>query len=151
MKKAKRYQVTMTEKQLRLIERVLEDWTRLFCGQIDHIFNSISSPLWNKFCDKYIDTKEWEDKCALLKSNINCIKKLMFNLQSNESYGVGNKFIPNTNLAYEVYKVINNFFYFRIPQENRKDYSVLGNKPLKYTKEPFIQIEEIRDKKIKNN
>ena len=139
MKKKKKITIECTIKQALIIERCLEIVSRIGAGQLAHIEEAIS--LCQDKC-LYVKLPNGEKAMGFkLGSWINdTLKPILFpRLHHNESYGVGMKEIPNSQIMYEMYKLLQNN---RAKRENHNKSSVTWNTPLKYSKEPLIKIEE---------
>jgi hypothetical protein len=137
MKKNKKINIELTEKQALLIELCLDYCSRIGAGQLHHISDIID--LCQDKTKKVILPNGEVDMGFGLGSWIeDTIKHVLFpELYRNESYGVGNKEIPNSQIMYEMVKILQNY---RAERDNHSKSSVTWHKPLHYSKQPLIKI-----------
>lgn len=117
-----KYEIEVTEKQLRLIARAVEFYSRMNSGQFTEI----------KDLPIVQNSKTGGD----VWREIDRFKALVTTLRVGESIGVGmgdDEFEAKEviNESYEIYRNI--WYYLQVG-------GVLNSKPLKYTKEPLIKI-----------
>lgn len=129
--------IRCTKNQAFIIERCLEIVSRIGAGQLSCIEEAVS--LCQEKAVVGILPGGEEAMCYKLGSYIEkMIKPILFpELHENESYGIGMKKIPGSQKMYEMYKVIQNY---RAKQDKHPEYSVTHHEPLKYSKEPLIEI-----------
>jgi hypothetical protein len=148
MKKKKKTQnkitIELTETQAFLIEMALDYCSRVSAGQVHHVSDIVD--LGQDQMRKVILPNGEEGAMFKLGSWIeDTIKHVLFpELQRNESYGVGNKEIPNAQIMYEMVTVFQNY---RAEKDNHSQSSVTWHRPLHYSKEPLIKIKEIKNGK----
>ena len=160
--KEKLIKITCTEEQAWLIEAALDSLSRVACGQVHHIVSGIEHMVGNYKeveCDSSVKVKvlnglsefcediTYDGKISgyRLGSHIeNLIKPILFpELHPNASYGVGQKEIGKSQIAYEMVKKLQNF---RV-RNSKGDCGVLSHEPLHYSDQPLIQIEEVKSEK----
>lgn len=126
--------ITCNETQARLIATALEHYSRHLAGQLEHtLFPEL---VWFRMVD--------EKKNYYMAQNIiNLAKGYGWNLEPNESFGVGksSRLSEHENkdkdLSYEMYKEILYYFY-----KDSEGMNVHKSKPcLKFTDEPTIKVE----------
>lgn len=129
-------QITMTRKQAQLMSEALEFHSRWCAGQTDYWPPAIEKFMW--------DSKEFQYRDARIRGLLTELKRVIWDLEPNAHHGVGWNGIPDMNLGYEMYKMIE---YFKIKERmdsgEKLDWNVHSSPPLKYTDEPLIEIKEI--------
>jgi hypothetical protein len=160
VKKQEYVTIKCTPNQAMLIENMLEYGSRIGAGQLHHIVDiidvcqknmrevKVTKEMLQKLDDAYYDLygkKNQKLAWFALGSQVEkCIKPILFpELAENESYGVGMKQIPNGQIMYEMYKKLQNY---RVRNDKEKN-SVLHHEPLKYSKEPLIEVSQCGDEK----
>jgi len=139
MKKNKKITIECTENQSLLIELCLDYCSRIGAGQLHHISDVIDL-CQDKMRKVTLPNGEVDMGFGLGSWIEDTIKYVLFpELQRNESYGVGNKEIPNSQIMYEMVKIFQNY---RAEKDDHSQSSVTWHKPLHYSKEPLIKIQE---------
>lgn len=157
-KKNKFVLIKCTEKQAILIETALDTLSRMTTGQLHTIIDGIMS-MKGKWIEVDSSKNNTLSKMANALSNLaddsgkmagyrlgshieKLLKPLLFpELPENASYGVGNKEIGDGQIAYEMVKILQNF---RSKKHKKDCYCVLHHEPLHYSKEPLIEIKDIK-------
>ena len=131
------YSIKMSEKQLIVMREALEFYSRFLSGQVTYLPDAFYKWLYEN--DK-TSKVSYEIRDALL-----LFKRCAFDLEDNESYGVGSKETPpEVDISYEMYRKVFEYFAQKEKEKNpNKHWSVYDNPSgVKYTEEPFIEIEE---------
>lgn len=127
----KKCTIICTEKQAFLIELSLDVLSRMCCGQLNESIRGIES-----MRNKNFPLESIKHYTYVLEQ----LKIILFpELQSNSSYGVGQKEIGDAQVAYEMVKKLQNF-----RTRHFKKAGVLKHAPLHYSKEPLIEIKEFK-------
>jgi len=149
----KKYKIELTEKQLDVMQEALESFSRGICGQLDYsIFTKSLKWRLKK------DNSDYGKNSREIDQAINTIKRLVFELEPNSSYGIGmsknitpncEKPIPEADIAYEMYKMIN----YKWQQDSKKNgtktgWTVHDSPPLIYSDQPLMVVEDITDSDI---
>jgi len=135
--KEKKYKITMNEKQMQLMSEALEFHSRFCAGQLDHFPPALQKYMWN--------SKEFQYRDSRYLDLLYELKRIIWDLEPNASHGIGWEEIPEMNLGYEMYKMIEYYkVNRRIKDGENLDYNVHSSQPIKYTHEPLIKIEEIK-------
>lgn len=98
----KKYKLDVNEKQLKLIRRALDFYSRMSCGQFDEVLQleSIESYLEHRY------DKDWYDiggKKEIAESFLNDAKNNLTNLSPNASWGIHNDIVSDA--AYPMYEI----------------------------------------------
>lgn len=141
----RKYRVTLTEDQLRIISNCLESESRMLCGQLNHscifAFRNLSL------------TKSSEDM-NLVNSKLFEIKSILFpELEQNMSHGLGHQKLPD--LMYDMYKSIRKELKRVQDEENisngKKVYSnVDDHGPMGLTDRPILIVEHLSQEVIRD-
>jgi len=130
--------------QLVVMRDALDTYGRLGMGQLENSMFPImiESMLWK---DKDNTLSKWDPG---IKFHLEALKKIIFNLEPNASYGITNPNTPDAaKLSYEMCKKLENFMYEEqnkdIP-ENEREYNVMKNEPLSLTGKGFVKVNEVK-------
>lgn len=126
------YTIKCTHKQLRVLEEALDLHTRLCLGQLWIVAEFLDNRFYRESNEKnhWYYRQKYCDQWA----------KEMFGFTAGSSYGVGSPKVPEEGLmAYEMCKLMQNAIS---KSEEHEGYSVWKNPPLRYTKEPFIEVKQ---------
>jgi len=138
--------IKCTERQAYMIELALETLTRMCCGQLHHMVEGIESLRRKEFNVMCPDGEE-RSFYSLGIYIEKMIKPILFpELHTNASYGVGNKEIGDAQIAYEMVKILQNH---RSVNHKEDCFCVMHYKPLHYSKEPLIEINDEVDNEKK--
>ena len=140
MEDNKKYSIEgLNRKQIRLISDALEMYARINCGQLEiSMMPPIRDALWRLYDSD--DPSEYRRKSDAAKAHLNELKRIIWDLEPNESYGIGN--FHDSDLGYEMYKQILHHFEKESMEEEGDNYRwcVHSSKPLKLTEEPTIKV-----------
>ena len=129
-----KYSIQVSEKQMNIIREALDLFHRLLDGHIE-------DALWNLFISREVERDEFSDVCRELK-------KILFpELYSNQLYGVGryddNPHLQKMQIAYEIEAKLRHELWKR--DLNAPRHVTSATPPLRYSNEPFVELEEIND------
>lgn len=158
----KEYQITLNEKQIRLVAQALEQHSRMICGQLgDTYLPALEHGMMKEHYYKYKEEhpedadKAMRNYCNVrdtVEHYLNYIKKLVWGMDSNAHHGVG--YDEEADLGYEIYKGILSKFEDEKIEECRKtgeEYhgNVHTGECLKLTDEPRVIVEVLKKGKLK--
>ena len=145
MKNKEEYTISCNKKQMLLIAKSLEMYSRMKCGQIE---TSFLPPIQEKIFE-IIHSKDenFREKRKLVEDSLRKVKLTLWeDLTDNSHYGIG--YNNEADLGYEMYKEI----LHQIEKEDQErceiegekyQWNVHSSKPcLKLTDEPLIEIEK---------
>ena len=136
--------IKCTDEQAHLIELCLEAMCRASLGQLTHFTESLEQ-IRGKLFEVKCPDGEVRSFYSLGKYIEEMIKPILFpELSSNQSYGVGQKAIGKGQVLYEMVKVLQNY---RAEKDDHPEYSVTKHKPLRYSKEPLIEVTKLQKAK----
>jgi len=141
---SKRYNLKLTEQQLKLLRVALESYMRLGIGQLENVIGDLIFNHFNAFKDKSTIFHNDEE----FKSALFIIKRKFFDCNSlNSSKGICSPDVDlSFKLAYEMnQKIRQHLAYERTPEGG---YTRDFDEPLKLTEEPVIEIEVQNEKAI---
>lgn len=142
----KKYTITCTENQMRLIAESLEMYSRMICGQLNETF---LPPIRSRIFNLLDVDKDFSKKRNIIDENFSNIKKILWpELDKHSAYGIG--YSEDSDLGYEMYKEI--LFQFekekqeKCEKNNEKYYWNVHSyeNTLKLTKEPKIKIKKLK-------
>jgi hypothetical protein len=152
-----KYTIELTEKQMRLMVKALEQHSRMICGQldtrtisaIDHTLDKVQHKE-NDNWDKYIENRNKIDE------HLFEIKKLMFEGTEmgtddwrHGNHGVG--WDNEADMAYEMYKMM--LYQFEKERMEKEGNEYFGNvhssEPLHYSDQPLIKVSAKSDRELK--
>ncbi len=125
------YTITLTHKQLRIVERALDIYNRLCLGQIWIVAEFLDCVFYKKHKDKnhWYFRDKYCDKYA----------QELFGFHPGASYGIGSPEVPEEGaIAYEMEKMCQNMIS---KAEGHEGYSTWKQPPLKMSNEKLIEIE----------
>ena len=96
----KTYEIKCTEEHLKIIAKSLEMYSRMKCGQINLSF----LPPLNEKSFKLRTRSNSYDLINEVESHLQRIKKILFDLEPSESYGI--RYNSEADFLYETYKTI---------------------------------------------
>jgi len=136
MKENEGYKILMTDKQMKLMSEALEFYSRFLSGQLDHFPKALEKYMTNT---KNVPNSHFDES---IQKSLTDLQRILFpDLQGlNGSYGVGSDHIPETTLAYEMYKMIN---YTKEMEDPRDSWNVNQRPPLKHSSESLINIKKV--------
>jgi len=130
----KNYQIRLNQKQLELIQKSLDLYSRLQCGQLKELSNNFSSPFQDRLND---NNREEVTDC------VNTIKTIIYpELSTSSSFGIFGPQTPDSaKIAYDMIQVIR----YKIAWSNNPEGGITINfdSPLKCSSEPMIDVEKI--------
>ena len=149
MEEQKGYRIMMNEKQALVVAEALEFYSRFMSGQLDHLPPALQGYMIKT---KGVPSSHFDPS---IQKPLTDLQRMLFpDLNGlNNSYGVGSEHIPETSLAYEIYKMIR---YTREMENPSDSWNVDQREPMKYSGEPLIDVEpinftkEMRDKNLDN-
>lgn len=131
------YKITVNKTQMQLIAEALEMHSRMTCGQLGESYMPPIRDRLHKIYDEMgVDT--YQQKCERVESLLNSLKKELWGLEDNASYGVG--YNKTADLGYEMYKCILHQFW---KDNGGSSVSVHSSLPLDLTEHEFIEIEKL--------
>jgi len=135
----KNYQVKLSQKQLELIQKSLDLYSRLQCGQLEELSNIFSSPFQDRLSKI---NKEEINKC------IGTMKNLLYpELSKNSSFGIFGPQTPDSaKIMYDMIQVIRH----KIAWSNNPSGGMTINfdSPLKCSKENMISVEKLTSARL---
>ena len=135
------YKVLMTDKQMIVMSNALEFYSRFMCGQMDEF-----PPEFREYMRKTkgVPSSTMDVSIQKITSDLN---RLLFPDADGGSYGIGNNPIPFTDVAYDMYKVINHIKEMEDPSDS---WNVNKGDPMKVSSEPLIDIKKVNINREKN-
>lgn len=139
MEKEVKYQITLTQSQLRLISEVTEKFARIIIGQISNGIGAEMETAYRKHHDKFIFESKGGDR-EKLNNLLNEIKKLCFKQEPDVSYGVG--YSDKSDTLFDMHEVIRHQLWKDL--EDRPDYVNSAYPAHHWNKKvPLIEIEKL--------
>jgi len=130
------YKILMTDKQMELMKNALEFYSRFMSGQLDHFPPELQKYMMKT---KNVPSSHFDESIQIPLTNL---QRVLFPGLSglNSSYGINSGHIPETDLAYEMYKMV---YYTKEKENPSEGYNVHKNEPLKLTDEPLLNIKQV--------
>ncbi len=137
----KRYTLTLTEEQVKVVDRALDVFSRLHAGQFDVIVHDIY---------QQNPPAEGEDRQAfyvrrdMLAKSLRFPETLMTNLEPNAHHSIGSKHISDSaRVAYDILKVIR----YQQWQEHGCEpaWNVYGHEPYQMSQEPLPSFARVQE------
>lgn len=101
MEQEAKYQLTLTMKQLKVVEEALDLYTRVGMGQTEIVKETLFNLFYSDF--KKITHEQWDK----IKQLCDEIKNVLFDFASGQSYGIANKEVNDkAKIAYDLDKTI---------------------------------------------
>ena len=139
----KRFTIEVNEKQLRLMNRAVELWSRLICGQL------YLGDLQDLCCEAYEKSGQgkWGDIRDIAEQDMLMLQRRYWNLQHyGASYGLG--YDKTADTLFDMHKVLDHAIYLSMPKEKQQEmkWTVMADKPMAFGDEPLIKVQEIQEK-----
>lgn len=120
---SKTYQITLNERQIRLVSAALDFFSRIRAGQLSEVTHILRGDYDHVEAGLYLDK----------------VKKIIFpDLASNEHHKGRDE---DSQIAYEMHGIIRQFLAFE--REPEGGYTVDFDSPLKVSKEPLLTVKRI--------
>lgn len=137
--KEKRYQIELTEQQLRDLNYACDIVSRLRCGQMRTACQDIIEEAYERNDHKEIDDA-WFDMRHRIEQLLDEIKSIGWKMPSNADYGV--KYDDMADRLYDMHQVIRNALYWEKHAGETTHISVDGDTPMQFGDEPLIKIKK---------
>ena len=138
-----KYQITLTEKQARLLSYALDQFPRLIEGQ-DSSFQDLMESAWEKRCKKATGNMmddEWDGGWNAMREDAEriCkeIKKRFWGLKWNANYGI--RYNDEADILYDMHCVLRHALWLSQP-EPKNHMTVDSNPAHQFGSEPLATI-----------
>ena len=138
-----KYQITLTEKQARLLSYALDQFPRLIQGQ-DSSFQDLMESAWEKRCKKATGNmmdKEWDGGWAAMREDAEriCkeIKKRFWGLEWNANYGINHD--DTADILYDMHCVLRHALWLSQP-EPKSHMTVDSDPAYQFGSEPLATV-----------
>ena len=145
----KKYQVTLTERQVKLLSYACDQFSRLICGQ-DRSFQELMEAAWEmrskeatgNFMDKEFDggwhkmREEAEDICRQIKQRFWGLDYCTLN---------GVHYDPTADILFDIHQVLRHQLWLDRPDEDKTRWTVDADKGMQFGDEPMCIITKIED------
>lgn len=135
-----KYQITVNEKQARIISNALDVCSRLQGGQFDTVLNRFS---W-----KELDVEE-RNKIREMLTDLKC---MLTGVERNAYLGIG-QISDDGQIAYDIHQVVRHALAVNsdFSPTNWSNWTVDYNEPLQHGSEPLCHVKGIKEKKFKRS
>lgn len=138
-----KYQITLTEKQARLLSYALEQFMRLIVGQ-DWAFQDLMESAWEKRCKEATGDmmdEGWDGGWQAMREDAEriCkeIKKRFWGLAPNANYGI--RYDDSADILYDMHQVLRHALWMSQPEP--KNHMTVDSDPAhQYGSEPLATI-----------
>ena len=138
-----KYQITITEKQARLLSYALDQFSRLIEGQ-DSSFQDLMESAWEKRCKKATGNmmdEEWDGGWGAMREDAEriCkeIKKRFWGLKWNANYGI--RYNDEADILYDMHCVLRHALWLSQP-EPKNHMTVDSNPAHQFGSEPLATV-----------
>ena len=145
----KKYIIELTEKQLRILNRACNMYSRLIEGQ-DFAYQELFEAAWEKNCEKETGEKineSWDGGWYNMRDDAeelsNKIKKRFWGLNAGANYGV--KYDEESDMLYDMHQVMRHQLYLDNPNPDKPKYIVDADEPISFGTEPLIKIKAMEE------
>ena len=133
------YYLRLNKKQLQIVSEALDLHSRVLCGDLGEAIDVYSATNFPDYDEEYV------------RMHMDAVCKEVARLPLNASVGTFSKHTPeNAKISYEIYKAIENKFYYEQPEP--RPYSVHARIVDNLTKQPKVIIKktfEVLRKRLK--
>lgn len=148
-RKGKKYQVILTEKQVRILSYACDQFSRLICGQ-DWSFQELLESAWERrsveatghFMDKEFEggwhkmREEAEDICRQIKQRFWGLDYCTLN---------GVRYDPTADILFDIHQVLRHQLWLDKPEQDRERWTVDAYEGMQFGDEPMCKIKPIKD------
>ena len=131
------YTIRMNEKQLRLLQNVLEEWARLRMGQAAVLADALA---FQHFDYSEHTDEEFNDRIKCRNEGELLLKQAMDRFAGTDSHHWYKT--DEVETALDMWSVIRNFFWHQLPEERRDRWSRDADPLFLWGPEPGIAIEK---------
>lgn len=144
----KKYNIELTEEQLKLLSQICDKYGRLIIGQLDHSLEDELCTALRKHSHDNQYTDEYFIERDCIKRTLDSLHTLCWNQPSNQSYGVG--YSRRSDTLFDMHEVIRHQLFLDGTRErlyqNREYPPMHWNK-----KEPLIKITQVETKQVEQD
>lgn len=140
----KKFTIELNEKQLVLIDRACELYSRFICGQL------WLGPVQDVFFEAHHKTHPGEKFGACrdeLEADMKMLMKKYWGLSANSHFGLG--FDDRADTLWDIHKSCEHARYLAKPKDEQEAlrWTVLADKPMAFGTEPLMKVTENKEEK----
>lgn len=141
------YQLELTERHVRILSYVCDQFSRLICGQ-DQSYQQLFEAAWEKRCkestgnmmDKGFEGG-WEEMRADAESLCKQAKKRFWGCESNAMYGIN--YDDTADILFSLHQILRHQLWLDRPDELKSHITVDAYEAMRYGSEPLAKIKKI--------